>query len=455
MSRGDASRRRVRVLAVVVALAAIAIPAPASATTPSTVRDWNLYAVQTLANAPNAVAPTPKGAGQTPPVANLHLAMAQGAVYDAVNSIDKSHRPYLAGLPAASSSASVDAAVSTAAHDVLVGLLRQFPITTTFTTTVRDEIRARLDSLYAASLAGIGAGPNKDAGIAAGSAAAKAMLAARSHEDVPTDGRFGPFRFPLAADPGPGRWRPTPPAFVNDPNAWVARVSPFMLRSPSQFPSDGMPALTSVEYAADFNEVKRMGAASGSGRSNDQTAIALFHSGNPFPIYNTTFRGLAEARNLTPVQEARLFAMSSMTAADALISCWDDKARWLFWRPITGIQLADTDGNPGTAPDTGWSPLIANPPYPDQPSGYNCFTSAMFHTAQDYFGTDKMAFSITSSASGTAVTRNYTRLSAVWKETIDARVWLGIHWRTADVAGVVIGLKVSHWREKHFFQPVN
>jgi hypothetical protein len=453
MLRGDASRRRVRVLAIVVALAAIAIPAPAQAISPSTVRDWNLYAVQTLANAPNAVAPTPKGAGQTPPVASLHLAMTQGAVYDAVNSIDKGHQAYLSGLPAAPSSASIDAAVVTAAHDVLVGLLPQFPITATFTTAVRDEIRERLDNLRDASLGAIAPGPNKDAGIAAGSAAATAMLAARSHEGVPTDGRFGPFRFPLAADPGPGRWRPTPPGFVNDPNAWVARVTPFMLRSPSQFPSDGMPALTSAEYAADFNEVKRMGAATGSGRNDEQTAIALFHSGNPFPIYNATFRGLSEARNLTPTQEARLFAMSSMTAADALIQCWDDKARWLFWRPITGIQLADTDGNPATARDTGWSPLIANPPYPDQPSGYNCFTSATFHTAQDFFGTDKMAFSITSGATG--VTRSYTRFSAVWNQTIDARVWLGIHWRTADVAGVVIGMKVAHWRDKHFFQAVN
>jgi hypothetical protein len=454
MLRGDASRRRVRLLAIVVALAAIAIPAPANAISPSTVRDWNLYAVQALSNAPNAAAPTPVGAGQTPPVANLHLAMVQGAVYDAVNSIDKSHKPYLRGLPAAPSTASIDRAAATAAHHVLVGLLPQFPTTATFTTSVRDAIDARLDGLWTAAIGSVD--PATDPGVLAGAAAASAMLASRTAADGrPSDGRFGPYRFPLAADPGPGRWRPTPPGFVNDPNAWVARVTPFMLTSPSQFPSDGMPALSSAAYAADFNEVKRMGAASGSGRTSEQTALALFHSGNPFPIYNAAFRGLAEARNLTPTQEARLFAMSSMTAADTLIQCWDDKARWLFWRPITGIQLADTDGNPATVRETGWTPLIANPPYPDQPSGYNCFTSATFHTAQDFFGTDKVAFSITSSASGTAVTRSYTRFSAVWKETIDARVWLGIHWRTADVAGVVMGKKVAHWRDKHFFQPVN
>ena len=206
-------------------------------------REWNLHAANALINAPTAPIP---GAGQTPPVSELHLAMVQGAVYDAVNAIDGGHQPYLAGLPPASPSASQEAAVATAAHDVLVGLgIGLVP-------PLPQVVRDRLDALYADALADIPDGAAKTGGIAAGAAAAAAMLEARA-----TDGRYVPFSFTVGDDAG--QWRPTPPGFVNDPFAWVARVEPFLLQSPSQFRTKGPHALTSGAYAREYNEVKELG----------------------------------------------------------------------------------------------------------------------------------------------------------------------------------------------------
>ena len=296
--------------------------------------------------------------------------MVQGAVYDAVNAIDGGHQPYLAGLPPASPSASPEAAVATAAHHVLVGLgIGLVP-------ALPQVVRDRLDVLYADALAGIPDGAAKSDGIAAGAAAAAAMLAARA-----TDGRYVPSSF-MVGDSA-GEWRPTPPGFVNDPFAWVAGVEPFLLESSSQFRTKGPHALTSGAYAKEYNEVKELGGPDtpDSPRTEEQTAVARFYTANPVELFNRTFRVIAEDRGLTLVEEARLFAMLNMAGADGLISCWNDKAFWSFWRPITAIHEGDNDGNPETVGDSGWTPFIPTPPYPDHPSGYNCVTSSMMHTA--------------------------------------------------------------------------
>jgi hypothetical protein len=208
------------------------------------VRDWNLHAVNALVNASTASIP---GAGQTPPVSALHLAMVQRAVYDAANSIDGGHQPFLAGLPAASPSASKDAAVATAAHHVLVGLgIAPVP-------PLPQVVIDRLDALYAETLAGIPDDAARADGIAAGAAAAAAMLAARTG-----DGRYVPFSFTEGDEAG--EWRPTPPGMVNDSFAWVANVKPFVLRSASQFRSKGPLDIGSRAYAKEYNEVKDLGA---------------------------------------------------------------------------------------------------------------------------------------------------------------------------------------------------
>ena len=151
--------------------------------------------------------------------------------------------------------------------------------------------------------------------------------------------QYVPFSFAVGTQPG--EWRPTPLAFVNDPFAGVGNVEPFLLRRPSQLRTRGPHRLKSKAYAREFNEVKALGAARGSTRTPDQTALALFYTENPVVLWNRTFRAIAEARG----------------------------------RPITAIQLADTDGNPKTVADPGWTPLVVNPPYPEHPSGYNCVSA--------------------------------------------------------------------------------
>lgn len=404
-----------------------------------TVREWNLHAVNALINAPTASIP---GANQAPQVSELHLAMVQGAVYDAVNAIDRGHQPYLAGLPRAPRSASQETAVATAAHNVLVGLgIGLVP-------PLPQVVRDRLDALYADALADVPDGAAKTGGIAAGAAAAAAMLEARA-----TDRRYVPFSFTVGDDAG--QWRPTPPSLVNDPFAWVARVEPFLLESPSQFRTKGPRALTSRAYAREYNEVKKLGGPTlGSPRSAEQEALAQFYTVHPVELFNRTFRVISKAEGLTLAEEARLFAMLNTAGADGLINCWDDKEFWSFWRPITAIHAGDEDGNPRTVGDTGWTPLIATPPYPEHSSGYNCTSSSYMHTAKAFFGRKKMAFSVVKIPGVPEVTRSYERFTDVVDDTIDARVYQGIHFRSADVQGARIGKHVARWLDKHYFQPV-
>jgi PAP2 superfamily len=401
-----------------VALIAFAAPGLAHA---DTVTEWNLNATNVLM----------VSEGQPPQQSVLHMAMVHGAVYDAVNAIDGGHEGYLLSPRAGAPFDSKEAAAATAAYRVLVHLV--------------PAQQAALEALYAASLAEVPDGSAKTRGIAVGDAAAAAMIAARTD-----DGRFGSFRFAVGF--GPGVWRPVLPAFVNDPNAWLKNVKPFLIRSLSQFRSRGPLALTSRRYAWEFAEVKSLGSAASTTRTADQTLAARYWAENPPATWSRIFRTLAAQEGLTLVENARLFAMLYLTAADALISVWDDKAYWAFWRPITAIQEADTDGNSRTEPDAAWLPLIATPPYPEHPSGHTGLSGSIVKTLQQFFGTDKAAWSDTNNA---GLTRSFTRFSHAIDEIIDARVWSGIHFRTADEQGARMGRQVAKWRNRHYFRPVD
>jgi hypothetical protein len=275
------------------------------------------------------------------------------------------------------------------------------------------------------------------------------------------DGRFG---LPPTLDPpAPGVWRPTPPNFGGDPGAWVGKVLPFIVPSAEMLRTDGPNALTSAAYAEDFNEVKELGSLTSTTRTADETDAAIFWQENAFALWNRIYRTLAASQGLDIVENARLFAMENLAAADAVIGCWNDKYYWQFWRPITAIREADTDGNPATEADPVWLPLfdpatpvppppLVTPSFPDHPSGHSCASSAIVHTLQNFFGTDKIAFIAFSNKSGT--TRSFDRFSDALKEIIDARVWGGIHFRTADTQGAVLGKKVAHYLKKNYFQPV-
>ena len=234
-----------------------------------------------------------------------------------------------------------------------------------------------LQPLYDAYIAGLPDNPpgSKAAGIAIGEATAAAMLKARMN-----DGRFGPP--PALYPPAPGIWRPTPPNFANDPAPWVGNVRPFIVPSAEMLRTDGPNALTSDDYAEDFNEVKEVGSLTSTTRTADETDAAIFWQDQAIALWNRIFRTLAASQNLDIVENARLFAMENLAAADALIGCWNDKYYWQFWRPITAIREADTDGNPATEADPTWLPLfdpatpvcnpppLVTPPFPDHPSGH-------------------------------------------------------------------------------------
>jgi hypothetical protein len=406
-------------LVAALTLLSLAISAPARA---DTVTDWNDTAFSALTAAP------PAGAGQSPPVSTIHLAMVHGAVYDAVNAIDRRYHPYLTA-PKAKRWYSKDAAAATAAYLVLSKIL--------------PAQEPKFALLYMDSLAGISPGKAKDGGIAVGEAAAGAMLDAREN-----DGRFGAFRFTVGTEAG--EWRPVLPAFVNDPNAWVKDVTPFMIRRASDFRSDGPNRLTSRKYAKEFEEVKSLGSIGSTERDADQTDMARFWAEGP-AIWTRITHQLSDRYGLSIADNARLFAMLYMTGADALIAVWDDKATWSFWRPITAIWEAGDDDNPATDPDTDWRPLINTPPYPDHSSGLAGVIGAMAETSRDFFGTNRIGFSATSLNSMTM--RSFTRFSQATDEVVDARVYSGIHFRIADEHGAKIGKQVARWREKHFFEP--
>jgi hypothetical protein len=395
------------------------------------VRTWNANALAALG-----------AAGQPPNVAVLHMAMVQGAVYDAVNTIDGGHEPFLDGLQAASPTASMDAAVATAAFRVLDGLGRA-PVP-----ALPDAIRANLLIQYNQSLGTIPDSPAKTLGVEAGAAAATAMLEARDG-----DGRY--VAFPLTVGSEPGEWRPAPPSNAIDPNSWVSEVDPFTLLSTSQFRTPGPRNLTSAAYAHEYNEVKSLGAVDGA-RNPEQEAIARFFNVSPLELLNRAYRTISQTQGLSLVEDARLFAMLNVAGADAIINCWNDKRFHSFWRPITAIREGDSDGNPRTIGDTTWTPLEPTPPYSDHTSGYNCIAGSLMHTGKAFFGTDQMDFSVVRIAPNVPnVTRDYHRLTDVVDDTMDARVWQGIHFRSADIQGARIGRQVAEWVDANAFQPVN
>jgi hypothetical protein len=426
--------------ALIVVTGLIPVASVAAAEQPNPVLDWNINTVNAIGNPPSNAIP---GLGQPPPIAVIHLAMVHGAIYDAVNAIEGGHEPYLSGLPSAPG-ASMAAAVATAAHDVLVQLPAPSPGNPA-------PMRANVAELYRLYLLQIPDSTAKTQGIAIGRAAATAMNTARTD-----DGRFqGTPTWPTGTRKG--EWRPVETANANV-FRWVKDVDPFTLKSTGQFRTAGPYPLTSREWAAEFNEVKRLGSNDPSTRTVAQNRLASFVSFNLFSAYNLTMRQIAVANGLTTPEQAMLFVRTTISAADALIGCWDNKEHWLQWRPQTAIRLADQDGNPDTVANTGWTAQFQNPGYPDNPSGFNCFTAGFFYAARQYFGTDKMSFQVTSA--GTAplpqpVTRNYTRFSRLMKDAIEGRILIGFHFRSADVQGAWLGKKVAQWVDKHYFAPVD
>ena len=293
--------------------------APPAGTDASEVTHWNQVAATTL-----AAFPGPNGGAA--PAFQINMGMVQGAVYDAANAIGpKQHRPYLLNRRAGAK-ASIDAAVATAAYVVLSELVSTAPERVPFTN--RAALLNTLASEYAASLDAIDDDSFKLQGIAVGREAAEAMLDARVG-----DGRFGPSQW--VPNTAPGHWSPLLSGGqpVLDPTPWVGGVKPFFMQSSSQFRSAPPPALDSAQYAAEFNEVKSLGRATGSTRTDDQTYRARWWQSSPTLSWNEVARQLIARNGVDAADSARLLALQNLSGADAAINCWNDKYHFDFWRP--------------------------------------------------------------------------------------------------------------------------
>jgi hypothetical protein len=395
----------------------------AAADDPNVISNWNAIAVTTLSG----------DASKQPVEDFLYLGIVQAAVYDAVVGVTGRYAPYRFRAHARHGT-SAEAAAVAAAHEVLV--------------TYVPSARATLDAAYVASLAGIADGKAKIQGIAFGIRAADHLTRLRA-----SDGRNDPsIQFNQA--PAPGVWRPTPSGNLPMSAPWLGFVTPLLVRSPFQFGPPSPPTLTSARYARDFNEVKAFGSSTSTRRTAAQTDTAKFFSGNALVQYNYALRDQVTVRHLDIVDAARMFAAVDMSVADTLISVWRAKYDYGFWRPITAINLADSDGNPATVADPTWTPLLTTPPYPDYPSGYNAVNSTVTHGLEELFPTRQLKLTLISTAVP-GVTRVYDSGGALRRDVVAARVWLGIHFRFADTAAREMGRRVIGWALDHYFQPIN
>ena len=396
--------------------------ATAASDDPTVISEWNEIAVTTL------LGDTTKQLVED----FLYMGFVQAAVYDAVVGVEGRYAPYRFHAHAPHGTSAQAAAVA-AAHKVLV--------------TYVPSAQASLDTAYAASLAKLPDGKAKTRGIAFGIRAADNLIRLRAN-----DGRNAPIEF--TQPPAPGVWRPTPPGFLPMSAPWMGFVTPLLVRSATQFAPPPPPTLTSARYTRDFNEVKALGSATSTERTAVQTSTALFFSGNALIQYNTALRDQVTVRHLDIVETARMFAAIDMSLADAEISVWHAKYVYGFWRPITAINLADTDGNPATLADPTWVPLLTTPPYPEYPSGYNVVNSTVSHGLEDLFRTRQLQLTLISTAVP-GVVRHYDSGRALRRDVIDARVWLGIHFRFADTASRDLGRRLTDWSLDHYFQPVH
>ena len=321
--------------------------------------------------------------------------------------------------------------------------------------------QSTLDGQYETSLATIPDTPPgaKAGGIAAGQAAAQTMIAARAN-----DGRGGPFTPVIGTTPGV--WRPTPPAFALDPSPWVGNVRPFLVPNVEMLRSAGPNPLTSRAYARDFNEVKAIGALHSTTRTPDQTDAAIFWQDHAFALWNRVFRTLAAKYDLgsrrqrpavchhQPGRRRRRDRLLEQQVPLQLVAPdhRDPRGRHRRqprhhrrpqWTPLF---------DPATPVAAGQAPLVT-PPFPENPSGHNCAAGAILTTLRYYFGTNDVSFTATSNKSGT--TRTFHSLSDALRENINARVWAGIHFRTADLQGVRLGTTVARYLHWHYFQPTH
>ena len=304
--------------------------------------------------------------------------------------------------------------------------------------------RTTFDAALAASLAKVQDGQAKADGVALGKAAAEKMLALRRNDKMSEKASFAP-------KSGPGAFQL--PANANPIGPHWGSVTPFVLKSIEDFRLPGPPPLTSARYAEEFNEVKAVGAKNSTLRTAEQTAIALLWQPTSPITYNAMLRVMPELKQKSIVEQARVFALLNMAASDAFIVGWRDKYLFLFWRPETAIRNADSDGNDATSADATWEGLFSPfPAHPEYPSGHALFTGVMETVLRDFFGTDRMTLAVTNPDK--KIARTFASFSEIAKSVEDARVWAGIHFRSADIDGTRMGRRVAEYAMKNCMRPI-
>ena len=426
---------------LVVGLIQVAYAAPAA---PNEVLKWNETAVKAAA-----------AGGQDGIVTTRTLAMVQGAVHDALNAINRRYAAYYFEGPG-EAGAAPEAAVATAAHTVLVGVLPSFG-----TPAQKIAALAIAEDAYIASLSRVSDGAARTKGASVGRASGAAMLTLRKDDGATRDASYTP-------GTGPGKWRPHPnPDPPNPPitNQELARgyasslrpgwgsVTPFTLLSASQFWLAGPPALMSEAYARDYDKVKSLGGQVSTARTADQTEIARFWFEGP-PAFNRIGRVVAEGRDLDAWDSARLLALMNMAMADAYIAGFKIRYVYDLWRPVTAIRDGDTDGNDATIGDPNWNSLQNTPAVSDYPSTQSTFSGAAAATLIGVIGTDQVAFSVTSGPPFADIKRSFTSFTQAARESADSRVYAGIHFPTACEDGLVLGRKIGERTVALYLQPV-
>jgi len=382
-----------------------------------------------------------KVANTSPLVMTRVTAIVHGSIFDALNGIERRYKP-LHVAPAAHPGASRRAAVVQAAY---AALLKIYP----------SQASTLLNQKLAESLAGIASGSAAEhsqsiaRGIEWGQTVADAIWAWRLSDGFTTV--FPPFTGPV--NPGAGVWRPTPPANLAMAGFQFVNMAPWVINLPSQFLPLGPPALGGSKYAADFNEAQLKGSAQSPSRTQDETVYSLFwNSTTASYLWNNVAVSLGNERHTTLSENSRLLALLNVSMADAAIGCWNAKLAFNFWRPITAIVLAGTDGNPATIADPNWVPLLTTPNHQDYPSGHSCVSGAAGAVLSDFFG-EQSSFVVASDNS--PVTRFHPSFTAATNEVKNARIFSGIHFRAACDDGQILGVGVAGFVRTNAFVPLN
>lgn len=431
-------RFTVGIISAVLCLATLASPAHridsarAAAPAPNQIAlDWNLNAVNAVRAASTTIDGPPRSIYQ--PEGLIYMAYVEAAVYDAVTKISGRYVPYH-DFSGNAAGASLEPAIIAATYNTLVAYL--------------GDPNGSLTAKYNAAIAAL-PDAGKAQGIALGQAAAADIVALRAH-----DGRGAPTA--VYGVPGPvsaGAWQVVPPSTTAQ-TPWVAFMQPFTLTSASQFRPGPPPDLDSKTFAIDFNETKAYGAKNSTVRTPEQTATAYFWNANVINQYNQTFRDLAAARGMDLVDTVHLLAMGELVEADAGIACYDAKYHYLFWRPYTAIRNANLAGNDDITADPNWLPLLNTPNHPEYPSAHGCLTGALAEFLSRVVHTKKINVDIPGATNGgttLTATRHFDKAKDLTREIVDARVWIGFHFRNSVETGVKLGKDVARWALRRDF----